>query len=166
MPVSDPLALPVDAGVLIAIAAAMENWDFLDALERPIIVTPTVWNEIRRGPPGSPGAETPTPRCMRVWPDDVSIPAWLLSVLAEGEASVIALALERGWPEVAIDEKAGRSVARTCHLRLTGSLGLLIAAKRRGWPLRMSEAIARIRAANIWLGALVEQAALHAAGEI
>ena len=163
MPESAPL--PLDTGVLITLAAAMGNWDFLVALECPIIVTPAVLNELRRGPADSPGAEAPMPPCMNVWTHGVAIPLWMRSALEEGEASVIALALEQGWPEVAIDEKAGRSVARTCQLRLTGSLGLLIRAKRKGYPLRMADAIARIRAADIWLGVDVERAALRLANE-
>ena len=158
--------LPVDAGVLITIAAATGDWECLSMLERPIIVTPVVQDEIQCGPSGRPGVATPMSSCMSVWPEPVVLPPWLRGVLDEGgEASVIALALEQGWPEVAIDDKAGRSVAMTCRLRLTGSLGLLIRAKRKGFPVMLSTAIGRIRAANIWLSPEVERTALRQAGE-
>ena len=162
---SDPLPLPVDTGVLITLAAAMGNWDFFAVLDRPIIVTPAVLDELRRGPAGRPGVETPLSACMSVWQDDVAAPVWMQSVLEEGEASVIALALERGWPEVAIDEKTGRSMAKACRLRLTGSLGLLIRAKRRGFPLSLAASLPRIRAAGVRLGPDLEHTALRLAGE-
>lgn len=162
---SEPAPLPLDTGVLIALAAAMGDWDVLSALDRPLILSSTVHDELRRGPPGGPGTATPLPSSMTVWPHGLTIPPWLRGVLDEGEASVIALALEQGWPEVAIDESVGRSVARTCDLRLTGSLGLLIRAKRQGYPLRLSDAIPRIRAAGIWLNADLERVALRLAGE-
>lgn len=157
--------LPLDTGVLITLVAATGSWSVLDALGCPIVVTQTVMDEIRSGPKGSPGVDTPLATCMSVWDEALEIAPWLLGVLDQGEASVIALALAQHWPEVAIDESVGRSVAKTSRLRLTGSLGLLIRAKRKGYPVIIAEAIARIRTAGIWIGADVEQAALRIAGE-
>ena len=157
--------LPLDTGVLIALAAATGSWDVLDVLSRPVIVTPEVMNELRNGPKGSPGADTPLSRCMAVWDGNVEVSPWFLGVLDKGEASVIALALAEHWPEVGIDEAVGRSVARTSGLRLTGSLGLLIRVKKAGFPLTLVNVIPRIRAAGIWIGVDVEQAALKIAGE-
>ena len=162
---SESAPLPVDAGVLITLAAATGNWECLSVLECPVVVTSVVLEEVRRGPSGSPGVTTPMLSCMSVWPDVVALPPWLRGVLNAGEASVIALALKQEWPEVAIDDKKGRSVAKTRLLRLTGSLGLLIRAKRKGFPVMLASAISRIRAASIWLGPEVERAALRAAGE-
>lgn len=162
-PVNEAL-LPIDTGVLIALAAA-NAWELFDCLEQAAVVTPAVLSELRSGPAGAPGVQEQLPSCIRRWPDEVAVPVWLRSVLDAGEASVIALALEQGWPEVAIDEAVGRSVARTCKVRLTGSLGLLIRAKRRGYPLTLAAAIGRIREHGIWLGHDVAAAALRAAGE-
>ncbi len=103
---------------------------------------------------------------MSIWKNDSEISPWLLGVLDAGEASVIDLALTRNWPEVGIDEAVGRSVARTSRLRATGSLGLLIRAKRKGYAIAIRDAIAAIRLAGIWIGKDVEQAALRVAGEL
>lgn len=157
--------LPLDTGVLIALSAATGSWDVLELLGRPIIVTPTVLNEVRNGPEGSPGVDAPIAGNMSVWNEEFEISPWLLGVLDEGEASVIALALARHWPEVGIDESVGRSVAKTSRLKVTGSLGLLIRAKRKGYRITIAESIARIRSAGIWIGEEVEQAALLAAKE-
>lgn len=157
--------LPLDTGVLIAIAAAAGSWDILATLQQPIVITQKVLQEIRRGRSGSPATDTPISICMTIWEETIQIPQWLTGVLDEGEASVIALALSEAWPEVGIDEAVGRSVAKTCGLRLTGSLGLLVRAKRNGYAITMRDAISRIRAAGIWIGKDVEHAALRIAGE-
>ncbi len=159
------IPLPLDTGVLITLAAATSSWDVLNVLDRPIVVTETVWNEVRQGPKASPGVNTPLASCMSLWKNDHEISPWLLGVLDKGEASVIALALTQNWPEVGIDEAVGRSVARTSRLRVTGSLGLLIQAKRKGYAITIRDAIATIRHAGIWIGIDVEQAALRVAGE-
>ncbi len=156
----------MDTGVLITLAAATGSWNVLEALGCPIVVTQTVMDEIRCGPKGSPGADTVLPDCMSVWNEEFEISPWLLGVLDKGEASVIALALAKRWPVVAIDESVGRSVARTARLRLTGSLGILIKVKRKNYPLTIADSIAKIRTAGIWIGADVEQTALKLAGEL
>ncbi len=158
--------LAVDTGVLIALAAATGEWEIFDALGMSVVISSKVWEEIQQGSPGSPGVKTSLRPGMKIWPYEIIIPIWLKAVLDEGEASVIALAMEQGWKEVAIDEAVGRSVARSCGLNLTGSLGLLIRAKKKGYAITIVEAIARIRLAGIWMGKAVEEAALRAAGEL
>ncbi len=102
--------LAVDAGVLITLAAAMGGWDVCDALDTPVVVSPAVWEELRRGSPGKPGTATQLRPRMTLWSREIR-------------------------------------------------------AKRKGYPLTLKEAIGRIRAAGIWLGKEVENAALAAAEE-
>ncbi len=165
MPVS-PENITVDTGVLITIAAATDGWDIFDFLGVPIVITPVVWREVRQGGVGRPGVNTILRPSMEIWAGEINIPVWLNNVLDAGEASVITLALEQNWREVAIDEATGRSVARICGLRLTGSLGLLIRAKREGYAIILADAVNKIRAAGIWISKEVEESALKAAGEI
>jgi len=56
----------------------------------------------------------------------------LLPTLDQGEAEVIALAIERNAHLVLIDELAGRQVAQSLGLIITGSVGILIRAKQVG----------------------------------
>ncbi len=56
----------------------------------------------------------------------------LLSTLDRGEAEVIVLALEHPGCLVLIDELAGRQVAESIGLSITGSVGILIHAKESG----------------------------------
>ena len=52
--------------------------------------------------------------------------------LDRGEAEAIALALELGADELLIDERLGRREALRLRLSITGLLGVLLVAKRRG----------------------------------
>lgn len=63
--------------------------------------------------------------------------------LDRGEASVVKLAINEGIETVCIDEHLGRRVARLNGLRVTGSLGILIRAKREGHSLCISDAVSR-----------------------
>ncbi len=56
----------------------------------------------------------------------------LLPTLDQGEAEVIALALERQARLVLIDELTGRKVAESLNLNVSGSVGILIRAKQMG----------------------------------
>jgi predicted nucleic acid-binding protein len=73
--------------------------------------------------------------------------------LDDGEAAVIALALERGADLVLIDESDGRRIADLYGLPKTGVLGLLLRAEklRQRGRFRIEERLVR--------------QALHAAGE-
>lgn len=94
------------------------------------------------------------------------VPSTMLgNTLDLGEASVIQLALERNIQTVCIDESVGRRIARLSGLQVTGSLGILLKAKREGYPIRIAEAIVRMRQHGIWLSERVVVEALYLAGE-
>ena len=91
--------------------------------------------------------------------------AWLTAALDAGEASVIALALERKMPLVCIDELAGRRVARLNGLQVTGSLGVLLKLKAQNHITAIAPCIARMRSQGIWLSAELRTQALALANE-
>ncbi|MFM8338045.1 MAG: DUF3368 domain-containing protein [Opitutaceae bacterium] len=95
----------------------------------------------------------------------LAVSPFLRSVLDPGEAAVIATALTRGIGTVCIDEVLGRRYARLHGLGVTGSLGVLLQAKRSGAPLHVGRAIARMKARGIWIGLDLEKEALRLAGE-
>jgi predicted nucleic acid-binding protein len=89
----------------------------------------------------------------------------LQNSLDMGEAAVIQYALNRGIDTVCIDEAVGRRFARLSGLRLTGSLGILLKAKREGHPIVMEQAVARMRAKGVWLSDDLVSLVLKRAGE-
>ena len=82
-----------------------------------------------------------------------------------GEAGVITLALERAVGLVAIDERRGRIVARSLGLRVTGSAGILLRAKREGLLSAVKPAIDAMQQNGIWLSPRLQQAVLREANE-
>ena len=89
----------------------------------------------------------------------------MLRELDLGESSVISSALLHAIDTVAIDEKAGRRLARIHGLNVTGSIGILLKAKRHGFLPNLGECIARMRAHGIWISAELTQEVLHRANE-
>lgn len=67
-----------------------------------------------------------------------------LHVLDEGERGAIALAASLQASLILMDDRAGVAAARTAGFRVTGTLGLLDVAARRGW-LDLADAFGRLR---------------------
>jgi predicted nucleic acid-binding protein len=93
------------------------------------------------------------------------ISPFLLNSLDVGEAAVIQLALNSNIQTVCIDEVVGRRIARLNGLSLTGSIGILLRAKREGYSLSMKSAIEKMLDRNIRLSETVINFALKEAGE-
>ena len=89
----------------------------------------------------------------------------LLNSLDRGEAAVIQLALDRNISTVCIDESAGLRFARLSGLSVTGTIGVLIRAKRSGYPLSMQAAIQNMQNREIRLSQSVIKFALEQTGE-
>lgn len=158
-------AVVVNTTPLIALAAA-SCLEALPLLYQSIIVPFEVAEEIRAGGQQRLGApELASAPWLEIQTRNMGIPTYLSNALDRGEASVIATALERGIRLVCIDETVGRRVARLAGLDLTGSLGILIKAKQRGFPVVITEAMRRMREQGIWLSPQVIAATLAAAGE-
>jgi predicted nucleic acid-binding protein len=143
---SDTIA--VNTGPLIALAAC-DGLDLLRQLHEHVLVPSAVADEFSRGPAGS--AESTLPSWLDVRGLTVPMPPMLIAHLDVGEASAIALALEARAGLVAIDERRGRLVAREMGLDVTGSLGILLRAKRRGFIDAVGPRVAAMRHKGIWL---------------
>ena len=156
-----PPVLVTNTTPLIALAAATGSLDVLRFLYRQVVVPYEVAQEVRAGGRHAFGVDAFQ---QATWLDIQSAPVvlqpFLHNTLDRGEASVIQTALNRGLSLVCIDEAAGRRVARLCDLTLTGSVGILLKAKRQGYDVSIAEALQRMRAQGIWLSDRVVQFAL------
>ena len=84
--------------------------------------------------------------------------------LDPGEASPIARALEID-AGLLLDDRAAVVYARALGLKVIGTLGLLVLAKRRGLIEQVAPLIGQLQGGGHYLGPSAVQAALHAAGE-
>ena len=155
-------SLVINTGPLIALASACGDWQVLvSCIRRPVVPT-VVLQEVRAGPRGSPGQEIRLPDELEI-ASEVAIPHHLLVSLDAGEAAVIATALALGIPGVAIDELAGRRVARIHGLQVTGSLGILVEHARRDATFSLDSAMQRMVDSGIHLSAAIMDHARQAA---
>jgi predicted nucleic acid-binding protein len=124
-----------DASVLIDLGA-IGLVGLLREFYAEIFVPPTVWREVANV--GSrPGAAEAQLARNEGWlhvkaPASSTFLLHLRGLLDNGEAEAIALAMESPQSLLLIDESEGREAARRLGLDFTGTLGVLLRAKRIG----------------------------------
>lgn len=89
----------------------------------------------------------------------------LLADLDRGEAEAIALALELKADLLIIDERLARRHARRLGLKLTGTLGVLLEAKRQGFVPAVKPLVDRLLQGGIRLSDSLVAQVLVLAGE-
>jgi predicted nucleic acid-binding protein len=156
----------IDTAPLISLVAANGNLKILQLLYFQVLVPFEVCQEIYAG--GSSGfavAEFEAASWLYKQSTPLFIAPVLLNSLDRGEAAVIQLALNESVQTVCIDETAGRRIAKANNLLLTGSIGILLRAKKAGYPFLIKEAIERMKNRGIRLSEKVVAFALEQADE-
>jgi len=82
-----------------------------------------------------------------------------------GEASAIALALEFPESMIILDDYRARKIAENLGLEITGTIGVIIIAKKRGIINSIKPYLEKIRATNFRLSEEIEMRALKEADE-
>lgn len=90
------------------------------------------------------------------------VQAWSLGA---GETAVLSYALAHAPVRAVIDDMDARRCAQTLGIAIFGTGGLLVLAKRRGLLSSVSEAIAKLRSAGLWLSDDIAQVLRAQAGE-
>ncbi|MFE1743824.1 DUF3368 domain-containing protein [Coleofasciculus sp. H7-2] len=156
----------INTAPLIALVAAVGDLNILRSLYDQVLVPFEVCQEILAG--GTTGfavAEFEAASWLQKWSIPLAISPILINSLDRGEAAVIQMAMNQGIQTVCIDEAVGRRIARLSGLSLTGSIGILLRAKRDGYLVSMQQAIERMRNRGIRLSETVVAFALEQAGE-
>jgi predicted nucleic acid-binding protein len=156
----------INTSPLIALIAAMGDLKILESLYIDVLVPFEVYQEILIG--GTTGfavTEFQSASWLQKQSSALTISPLLFNSLDLGEASVIQLALNKNISTVCIDEAVGRRIARLSGLSVTGSIGILLRAKREGYPLSIKTAIQKMLNHNIRLSQTVIDFAIKEAGE-
>ena len=114
-----------NSGPLIALAR-IQRLDLVPAVLQSILIPPAVAREIEPSIPVLPAWVS-----VKVLSSEWA-PLTSRGRLGDGEREAIALAIEIGANAVLMDERAGRRVAEQGGLKVIGTLGLLLEAKRAG----------------------------------
>jgi predicted nucleic acid-binding protein len=144
----------------------LELLHILPALTEKVIVPPAVVNELNVG--RSLGLNLPDLAALD-WVEirhPISSPALpLVTDLGPGETEVLMLALELPKAVVILDDALARRVAETLGIHLTGTLGLLLDAKKAGLIPAVKPVLNQLQALRFRLAPHTRLAVLKLAGE-
>lgn len=155
----------INTGPIPALVAATGNLDVLKYGFEKVAVPLEVQRKIAAGTVGFGKKELENARFLKMSDKEVHLSTFLDNVLDRGEASVIQTAIDTKTPTVCIDEAVGRRIARLHGLKVTGSIGILMAARNRAMDLSVRESIASMKRAGIRLSDKVVSHALKLANE-
>lgn len=83
----------------------------------------------------------------------------------KGEASLMVLALELQHCVVSIDDLRARKVAKDLDIRLTGTLGIILKAKKAGLITSTKEVIEKLKRVNFRISEKIEKELLRLSNE-
>ena len=162
-----PKELVINTMPLISLLAGLGNLEILPFLYSRVHVPFAVCQEVLAGGKNNFGVSAFIQNNWLVkYTQPITISPLLRNSLDLGEASVIGLALQHGISLVCIDEAAGRRIARLSGLDLTGTVGILVKAKQKGYTLSVNEVLKSMRSQGIWLSDGLVQLALKKSEEL
>jgi uncharacterized protein len=134
--------------------ALIGQLDLLVRLYQEVLIPPAVYSELSRPDAGPPQIYLESTPWLTVVPVRNLLRVHELSAeLDSGEAEAIVLALERRADLLLVDERRGRRIAAKLGLRVTGLLGTLAEAKRKGLVARVKPLLDDLRLrAGFWIG--------------
>jgi predicted nucleic acid-binding protein len=86
--------------------------------------------------------------------------------LGRGEAEVIALGLELEGSLLVLDDQLARKIAKINQLYYTGTVGLLIRAKQRGFLHSVRPVLEQLQKTTMWISEELVQLVLEEANEL
>jgi predicted nucleic acid-binding protein len=155
----------VNASPLIFLAA-VDALFLLPQLAAEVLVPGAVLDEVLAGEEPHPALQgLSATTWVRIGPS-LPVPAEVAGWdLGGGETQVLALALSVGGTEVILDDLQARRCARSLGLVTTGTLGLILRAKRRGLIPAARPVIEKLLQRRFYLAHDLLEAALAEVGE-
>jgi len=155
----------VDAGPLLFLSRLGRLDLLLLGMER-VYVPGAVLAEIRQKPDP---ALSPIQTLLGTWLAECPLTSpdllKLLPDLGAGEREVIVQALEQKVISVVMDDLDARRVARRLGLEPVGTVGLLLAAKKRGLIVSLRAELDRLQQTGFWISVPLRTEAMKEAGE-
>lgn len=146
-----------DASPLIAFAQ-IDQLPLLQALFARIAVPSAVAREIAPSVP-------PQPWIAERQPSRPLAPQVLQASLGAGESEAISLALELRADLVIVDDKAARHLAEALGLKVIGTLGVLLAGKRKGFVPAVRPHVEVLLEKDFWVSPQLVEHVLREIGE-
>jgi predicted nucleic acid-binding protein len=147
-----------DSSPLIALAQ-IEQLDLIRRLHTKILVPAAVAREVAPTIPQIPAWCIVRPLTGAPRPCDVS------AAIGLGEREAISLALEVKADRLIVDEQPARRLAASLGLRVIGTVGLLLAAKERGFITEVRHQLDRLLNARFFIDEDLYRRVLAQAGE-
>ena len=133
--------------------------DLLHQLHPIVLIPPAVAREVERTLQALPGWLVIQPLAHPRQPHTVSVS------IGPGEHEVISLGLELRAERLILDEQPARRLATSLGLRVIGTVGLLLAAKDRGFLNKIRPELDRLLAVRFFLDQGLYDRAIGEAGE-
>jgi predicted nucleic acid-binding protein len=139
--------------------------DLLKDLYKTILVPRAVYREIEAGKERDFYTDLDTLDWVAIERINSPQDRMYLFDLDDGEAETLILAQEQHADLVIIDEKCGRRYARQLGLPVTGTIGILLRAKKQGIIAGIAPLLQELCDKQSWIGADIVKKALELAGE-
>lgn len=140
--------------------------EILPALFRDIAVPVAVSSEVLvKEKPDPKGQVLASYQWIKLIKDIPIVPQVASWDLGQGESQVISFALEHPDYWAVIDDREARRCAMALHCRYTGTLGIIVLAKRRGIIPSIREYLGKLKEAGLYLSDELIDQVCRKAGE-
>ena len=164
------MAVVVSDTSLLIHLSGLGHLALLRALYQQVLIPSAVWRETVEEGRGRAGEVEVREAVRSGWVEvrpvaNGPLVQLLKEGLDDGEAEAIALALEATADLVLLDETQAREKAALMGLPLTGTIGVLIRAKREGLVETLRPLLDQLRQESFWISESLYRRALEAVGE-
>lgn len=143
----------------------IQQLHLLETFYSIVIIPEAVWQEVEAGKNKQFYTDLSTLPWLDIQVVQNKVALQYLTDIDQGEAEVIVLAREINADLVIIDETVGRQYAQHFGLKLTGTLGILLRAKKEGHLPQIKPYLEQLRQHGVWLSDRVLKDVLILAGE-